>query len=333
MKLLGKKAKNVEAPDVAQKNERKQLGVEIRMPGCENFVPIGPWQVKRVYSDDIGPRCLCVLDEVAELIEPSGIKSQEGKEEDAIKQEIVSLVKSITQLGRSSGMHCILAPLSVDTPVPTPDGWKVMGDLKPGDVVFDHNGDPVNVLDVSPVKMSKGMYQLELEGYEKVGGQLVKTGKHLSVHADGDHCFPVSIGWADAAFKMKVEDVVVNMNVINHHMKEFDIKHEVFVMGVGDVSVRWKVELVQLEPDEEVVCILVDHPKHQFLIGDGKAVKRWEEEQDSGKMTKEWLKKNCAISYNTQRNDASIIPGVIQNNSLSLDTKLRIRREVSDDAK
>ena len=50
-----------------------------------------------------------MLDECAELIEPSGVKTLEGKEEDALKQEIVGLIKSITQLGRSSGMHCILA--------------------------------------------------------------------------------------------------------------------------------------------------------------------------------------------------------------------------------
>lgn len=39
-----------------------------------------------------------MLDECSELIEPTGVKTQEGKEEDALKQEIVGLIKSITQL-------------------------------------------------------------------------------------------------------------------------------------------------------------------------------------------------------------------------------------------
>lgn len=89
--------------------QHKQLGLEIKMPGSDEFVPLGKWQYHRIYKDDIGPRLLCVLDECAELIVPGGIKTQEGKEEDALKQEIVGLIQSITQLGRSSGMHIIIA--------------------------------------------------------------------------------------------------------------------------------------------------------------------------------------------------------------------------------
>ena len=40
--------------------------------------------------------------------------------------------------------------LDVDTPVPTPDGWKRHGDLRPGDSVFSPSGDPVNVVAVTP---------------------------------------------------------------------------------------------------------------------------------------------------------------------------------------
>jgi phage terminase large subunit-like protein len=35
--------------------------------------------------------------------------------------------------------------LCITTPVPTPDGWSRMGDLRPGDVVFDEAGDVCNV--------------------------------------------------------------------------------------------------------------------------------------------------------------------------------------------
>src|SRR5437879_8444748 len=36
--------------------------------------------------------------------------------------------------------------LALDTPVPTPNGWTTMGDLRPGDVVFDGDGEPTLVL-------------------------------------------------------------------------------------------------------------------------------------------------------------------------------------------
>ena len=36
--------------------------------------------------------------------------------------------------------------LALSTPVPTPTGWRTMGDLEPGDVVFDEGGAPTQVL-------------------------------------------------------------------------------------------------------------------------------------------------------------------------------------------
>jgi deoxycytidine triphosphate deaminase len=36
--------------------------------------------------------------------------------------------------------------LALDTPVPTPSGWRTMGDLEPGDYVFDQNGAPTLVV-------------------------------------------------------------------------------------------------------------------------------------------------------------------------------------------
>ncbi len=36
--------------------------------------------------------------------------------------------------------------LALDTPVPTPIGWRTMGDLEPGDVVFDGSGAPTKVI-------------------------------------------------------------------------------------------------------------------------------------------------------------------------------------------
>jgi DNA segregation ATPase FtsK/SpoIIIE-like protein len=82
--------------------------VKVKLPGCSEFVPLGKDQYTRVYKDDIGPRLLIVIDEAAELLTPSGGRSQEDKEEDAEKAEAVTIMKSITQLGRSSGIHMII---------------------------------------------------------------------------------------------------------------------------------------------------------------------------------------------------------------------------------
>jgi deoxycytidine triphosphate deaminase len=41
--------------------------------------------------------------------------------------------------------------LSVYTPIPTPEGWREMGDLKVGDLVFDENGEPTPVVAATEV--------------------------------------------------------------------------------------------------------------------------------------------------------------------------------------
>ena len=91
-----------------ESEERVQIGLEIKLPGCENFVPFSKFQYKRVYEDDLGGRLLLIFDEVAELAEPTGLKTTEGKEEDAMKAELMGLINSITRLGRSAGIHCML---------------------------------------------------------------------------------------------------------------------------------------------------------------------------------------------------------------------------------
>ena len=40
--------------------------------------------------------------------------------------------------------------LALDTPVPTPSGWRTMGELEPGDVVFDETGAPTTIVGVTP---------------------------------------------------------------------------------------------------------------------------------------------------------------------------------------
>jgi len=89
--------------------ETKDLKIiEILMPGGTEFVPLSKYQIKRVYADDLGGALLIIVDEVAELLLPSGVKTEAGKEEDAMKQECVNLIQSITQLGRAAGIHMVL---------------------------------------------------------------------------------------------------------------------------------------------------------------------------------------------------------------------------------
>ena len=244
-------------------------------------------------------RLLIVADECAELIEPGGLKTSEGKEEDAMKSEIVGLMKSVTQLGRSAGIHMVLAPLSLNTIVPTTTGFTTIGDIEEGTEVFSMNGMPVKTIGVSTVKKAKRMYSISLIDND--------DRKAITVNCDHDHYFPVKVRGSVEKCSME--------RILALSQQGYNLKF------LGYLGQEWNVHSIERMISEPVKCILVDSKSHQFLVTD-----RTSEEWNGGRR---W--NGCVptiTTYNTQRNDASIIPGVIQNNPLALDTKLPIRRKV-----
>lgn len=64
--------------------------------------------------------------------------------------------------------------LSLDTPIPTPDGWMTMGELREGDRVFGTDGQPTRVAKLTPVFDDHECYRLTF-------------GDGMSVVADANH--------------------------------------------------------------------------------------------------------------------------------------------------
>jgi deoxycytidine triphosphate deaminase len=64
--------------------------------------------------------------------------------------------------------------LALDTPVPTPLGWRTMGDLKPGDYVFDESGSPTLVVAVTEAMSGRPCFEV-----------MFSDGQRIT--ADGDH--------------------------------------------------------------------------------------------------------------------------------------------------
>ena len=85
---------------------------------------------------------------------------------DKDKKRIVR--RAILSLGRKNGKG-----LALDTPIPTPDGWTIMGDIQEGDTLFDEQGKQCNVTFVSDLKF--------LDCYE------VKFSNGEKIVCDGDH--------------------------------------------------------------------------------------------------------------------------------------------------
>ena len=72
--------------------------------------------------------------------------------------------------------------LAIDTPVPTPDGWKTMAELQPGDWVFDLRGRPTPVLDASETMLDRPCRAVEFSD----GTTLVADVDHLWQVWSGD---------------------------------------------------------------------------------------------------------------------------------------------------
>lgn len=65
-------------------------------------------------------------------------------------------------------MYNYWARLSLDTPIPTPDGWTTMGDVREGDVLFDENGKQCKVLGVSPVFRDRPCFKVTFSNQEHI---------------------------------------------------------------------------------------------------------------------------------------------------------------------
>ena len=65
--------------------------------------------------------------------------------------------------------------LALDTPIPTPDGWTTMGEIKVGGEVFDENGHACKVIAATPVMHGRPCYEVEFSD----GTVIVADAEHL----------------------------------------------------------------------------------------------------------------------------------------------------------
>ena len=79
--------------------------------------------------------------------------------------------------------------LAVDTPIPTPDGWKSMGDLRVGDRVFDERGNSTSVTGTSDIFTDHACYRIRLDD----GGELVADAGHLWPVFDRRHEYKLGL--------------------------------------------------------------------------------------------------------------------------------------------
>lgn len=118
--------------------------------------------------------------------------------------------------------------LEVATPLPTPDGWKKIGDMKPGDYVFDLHGNPTKIVAVSSVWKDRAIY--------KVYGKEAEP-----IYADGQHEWLVRLCRKRKKYFLKTTSILEQRSctrrpLVDHHkglnLPDRDLPIDPWMLGV-----------------------------------------------------------------------------------------------------
>lgn len=144
--------------------------------------------------------------------------------------------------------------LSLDTPIPTPDGYKPIVDLKAGDEVFGSDGNICKVLWRSDIETYKSYDVYFSDGSvlrasadhqwvtETIGGTKEKTRTTQNIKDS-------------LLFKSKPNHSVVNKGAVTTDYYSVEVQR------------RFIVDVREVEP-EQMCCIAVDSPDHTYLAGE-----------------------------------------------------------------
>lgn len=228
--------------------------IEVCLNGTD-WIEVNYNCVNYIYSDEM-KMLVTIVDELAELTQLSGSKDQKSKDQDMLRTEIVSLIASITQLGRSAAIHAIVCtqkpshqilptvirsnPLALDTVVVTDSGDKLLRDVTLNDKVFGTDNKFHNILDITPTHTPRLMCKLTFSN-----GVVCCSGNHQwTVYTDYDY-----------SYVTETEDLLLNKN--------WYIKQNVIFGRYDD-----NITLVDVEeiPSVPCKCLVTDTEDGLFMI-------------------------------------------------------------------
>lgn len=135
MKFLGVDLKRVELKPFAKYDEAV-LGIAVELEDGVEILRYGNDQMMERYTqmeeqgvnhfNDLPgkmPALLIMVDEAYMFMAPSGVKTDEGKAEDALHGEATTIIGKIARLGRAAGVHLVIA-------TQRPDAKVIYGEIK-----------------------------------------------------------------------------------------------------------------------------------------------------------------------------------------------------------
>ena len=141
--------------------------------------------------------------------------------------------------------------LALDTPLPTPDGWTTMGEVRVGDRLFDAQGRPTTVVAATDVMRDRPCYEVTFSD----GSVIVADAEHLWVTASLD----------DSSAPGPALDGVVPMLARTTAELAASVEH-VHTIPLPDGTVV-KIESVDAVSSVPVRCVQVDNAMALYLAG------------------------------------------------------------------
>lgn len=148
--------------------------------------------------------------------------------------------------------------LALDTPLPTPQGFTNMGDLKVGDTVFDENGKPCHVVAKSPVDDTEQAYKLTF----KDGSSIIAGERHLwNIEIDSSG----KLVSTREIYEMNTDIKIVSSKCPETSNKDI-LQHWEASHG-NNPRYHYLLDIQPMDHPVKMQCIQVDSPSHQYLAG------------------------------------------------------------------
>ena len=247
---------NISAKDLVELvNTETTSKIEVCLNGI-NWIEVNYNCVNYIYSDEM-KMLVTIVDELAELTQLSGSKDQKSKDQDMLRTEIVSLIASITQLGRSAAIHAIVCtqkpsavvlptvirsnPLALDTVVVTDSGGKLLRDITLNDKVFGTDNKFHKILDITPTHTPKTVYKITF-----TNGTVTCSDVHQWTVQNKDNTYE---------YVTETEDLFIN--------QDWYIENEI---RFGRYEDNIRLVRVSKVPAVDCACITTNSSDSQFLI-------------------------------------------------------------------
>ena len=146
------------------------------------------------------------------------------------------------------------------TKIPTPNGYKLMGDLKVGDKVFGSNGKPITVTEIFPQGI-KEVYELTFSD-----GRTARCCK--------EHLWETKI--LGIISTQMLEDIISIYKHLNVYIPSLSIENSIVFENESDTNISLihnkkkylKIIDIKLVEESECTCIMVDSYDHLYVTED-----------------------------------------------------------------